>query len=168
MTHNNKWTIRPATLEDAGSIATIYSESILERNATMVSEPVSREAMEARIRGLHERESLVVATSATSEVIGWGIVKFYSDRGGYSAACETSLFVQKAARNKGVGNALQGELNKEAKRAGFHHIVVRIWAQNHSSIVLHEKHGFTMVGIQKEIGHVDQKWIDVAVMQCLL
>jgi L-amino acid N-acyltransferase len=168
MTHSPKWTIRTATLEDACSIAAVYSESILARNATMVLDPVSCEKMGEHIRSLHERESMIVATAKGGQVAGWGIVKFYSDRPGYASACETSLFVDAAFRNQGVGNAIQAELVQRARKAAFHHIVVKIWAQNKTSIALHEKHGFEMVGIQKEIGHVDQKWIDVAVMQCLL
>ncbi|NQV72346.1 N-acetyltransferase family protein [bacterium] len=168
MTQPPKWIIRTATQDDACSIASIYSESILARNATMVLDPVSYEKVSEQIRGLNERESIIVATTSHSLVVGWGIVKFYSDRPGYASACETSLFVDATYRNQGVGNAIQAELVQRARKAAFHHIVVKIWAQNQSSIVLHERHGFEMVGIQKEIGHVDQKWIDVAVMQCLL
>ena len=168
MTQSPKWSVRTATLDDACSIASIYSESILERNATMVLDPVSCEKMQHQIRGINERESIIVATTDHGQVAGWGIVKFYSDRPGYASACETSLFVDAAFRNQGVGNAIQAELVQRARKAAFHHIVVKIWAQNKTSIALHEKHGFEMVGIQKEIGHVDHKWIDVAVMQCLL
>ena len=32
---------------------------------------------------------------------------------------------------------------------------------------MHAKVGFLVVGVQKEIGHVDRQWIDVAVMQCI-
>ena len=168
MTQSSSWTIRKVLPADASRIASIYSEAILAHDATMILDPVSADEMADKIRSLGHRESILVATSQEDEVVGWGIVKFYSDRPGYTKACETSLFVDVAYRGKGIGPRIQAALMRQAKADEFHHIVVRIWAQNARSITLHEQLGFTMVGIQKEIGHVNQQWIDVAVMQCLL
>jgi len=33
---------------------------------------------------------------------------------------------------------------------------------------MHEKFGFTVVGTQREVGFVDETWVDVTIMQCLL
>ena len=63
---------------------------------------------------------------------------------------------------------IQPVLLKAAREAGFHHVLVRIWAANASSIAMHEKFGFTIVGTQQEVGYVDGRWIDITVMQCLL
>lgn len=160
--------VRPATTRDADQIAAIYSEAILARNATMILDPVSGIEMADKIESLHARETLLVVELPVEGVVGWGIVKFYSDRPGYSKACETSLFIDARFQGRGFGRLLQSQLLDAASKAGFHHVLVRIWAQNTTSIALHEKLGFTMVGIQKEIGHVDSNWVDVAIMQCLL
>ena len=159
--------VRPAILSDAPRIAAIYSEAILARNATMILDPVTVDQMSQKIQSLHVRESLLVASLPDEPIAGWGIVKFYSERPGYAKACETSLFIDANFRGQGLGTALQIQLIEAARKADFHHILVRIWAQNTSSISLHEKLGFTLVGVQKEIGHVDSKWVDVAIMQYL-
>ncbi|MDA1029600.1 MAG: GNAT family N-acetyltransferase [Bacteroidetes bacterium] len=163
-----EYAIRPATLSHADSVARIYTDAILARDSTMLLEPVSALEIETKLNQLSDRETILVAVDLKETVLGWGTVKFYSDRPGYRLTCETSIFVDGSYRGQGVGTDLQIALLDFARKTGFHHVLVRIWAQNHSSISLHSKLGFTLVGIQKEIGHVDSKWIDVAVMQCLL
>jgi phosphinothricin acetyltransferase len=102
------------------------------------------------------------------QIIGWGIVKLYSDRPGYARTCETSVFLRRAKTGRGLGSRLQKALLDSAKAAGFHHCLFRIWAANASSIAMHAKFGFTIVGTQNEVGYVDDKWVDVTIMQCLL
>jgi len=159
--------VRPASREDAASIAEIYSESILERDSTMVLDTVSAVDMQSKLDGLHARETILVAESGES-IQGWGIVKFYSDRPGYQHACETSVFVRRSLLGRGIGSQIQTGLMQSAQQAGFHHVLVRIWTQNEHSISMHEKFGFRTVGVQNEIGFVEGNWIDVTVMQCIL
>ena len=168
MTDIDPFSIRLATRRDAAPIASIYSKAILARNATMVLDPVSASEMEGKFSSLGPKESILVISESNDIICGWGIVKMYSDRPGYRLTCETSLFIDAAYRRRGLGKRLQLALMSQAQQSGFHHIIVRIWAANQGSIDLHKQVGFTMVGIQNEIGHVDHKWIDVAVMQCLL
>ncbi|MDA0874969.1 MAG: GNAT family N-acetyltransferase, partial [Bacteroidetes bacterium] len=123
--------------------------------------------VEEWLQRLHERESLLVLLEK-GMLQGWGIVKFYSDRPGYARACETSLFLRRSETGRGLGSRLQAALLDAAAAAGFHHIVVKIWAANASSIAMHRKFGFEVVGTQKEIGNVDDTWVDVTIMQCLL
>lgn len=159
--------VRRASLADAANIASIYNETILARDATMVLDPVTIGDMEKRLAGLDERESLWVLEEH-GLIQGWGVVKFYSERPGYARACETSVFLRRTETGRGLGSLIQPVLLDAARDAGFHHVLVRIWAANASSIAMHEKFGFTIVGTQNEVGHVDDKWIDVTIMQCVL
>ncbi len=147
-------------------IAEIYNESIRARDATMQMTYKTEADIEAMIEGLTERERLLVIESGDS-VQGWGILKRYSDREGYRFACETSVYMRRAIAGKrtGMGTALQSALMNLARELGYHHIVVKIWATNQISIRMHEKFGFEMVGIQREIGFSDGRWQDVAIMQ---
>lgn len=159
--------VRKARQEDTDAIAAIYTESILARDSTMVTDPVSGAEMLEGLSGLDPRETLLVAQEGES-VIGWGIVKLYSERPGYRLACETSVFLKRDHLGQGIGSLVQKELMASARNGGFHHVLVRIWAQNDSSIAMHRKFGFTIVGTQQEIGEMDGQWIDVTIMQCLL
>ena len=119
-----------------------------------------------RLAGLGEREALLVVTDP--EVVGWGIVKQYSDRLGYRVTGETSIYLDRGLRGRGYGSNLQQALMERCAAFGYHHIVARIWATNQGSIAFHQKFGYQLVGIQKEVGFLAGQWRDVAIMQCLL
>ena len=156
--------VRTAVASDAAAIAEIYTESILARDSTMHTEPWSQIRARELLDGLGDREAVVVLVSG-GVVAGWGILKRYSDRPGYRVACETSLYVRRDRAGRGYGTAIQQELHRRAEAHGYHHIVAKIWADNERSIGMHRKLGFTLVGIQKEIGMVDGKRRDIALMQ---
>ena len=60
------------------------------------------------------------------------------------------------------------ELLVVATLSGFHTVIARIGGGNDASIALHEKHGFTTVGIEREVGRKFGRWQDVVVMQTIL
>ncbi|GMQ81818.1 MAG: GNAT family N-acetyltransferase [Rhodothermia bacterium] len=159
--------IRAAVTDDASGIAQIYSESILARDSTMDTEPVSEADILLLLESLTKREAVFVILTE-SGLQGWGIVKEYSDRPGYAVACETSVYLFRESLRQGLGKLLQSRLLEFAQSAAYHHVVTKIWADNDSSIAFHRSCGFTLVGVQKEVGRVDGVWRDVAIMQCLL
>ena len=114
-----------------------------------------------------ERETILVA-EIDKDVVGWGIIKKYSDRPGYNLCCETSIYLKSTATKKGYGRVLQSALLEQVKTFGYHHVVAKIVASNQVSIEFHQKFGFKIVGIQQEIGFYGGRWYDMAIMQLLL
>lgn len=159
--------VRSAEADDAHVIAQIYSESILARDSTMDTEPVSDADMLLLLEALSNREAVLVVRTE-SGLQGWGIVKEYSSRPGYKVACETSVYLFRGSLRQGLGKLLQSRLLDFARSAGYHHVVTKIWADNEASISFHRSCGFTLVGIQNEVGYVDGVWRDIAIMQCVL
>lgn len=159
--------VRRASIDDAGVVSEIYTESILARDSTMDTEPFTLTDAEYLLGNLGPREGVFVVE--TEEMVrGWGVVKKYSERPGYSVACETSAYLFRSSLRIGLGRSLQMALHKFARSVGYHHIVTKIWADNDSSIAFHEACGFSLVGIQREVGRVDGVFRDVALMQCIL
>ncbi len=159
--------IRPAQPEDYGEIASIYNEAITHGGITMDGNVYGAQDIEAIVQKMNHREALLVADLAT-KVIGWGVIKRYSDRIGYQLCCETSTYLTFSETGKGYGNVLQEALMAEVKAYGYHHIVAKILAANQGSIRFHQRFGFEIVGIQKEIGFMNNTWHDVVIMQCIL
>ena len=62
---------------------------------------------------------------------------------------------------------LLSELVHLADEHGFHATFARIAGENPASIALHSKHGFEMVGVEREVGRKFGQWLDVTVMQRL-
>ncbi|EKV02155.1 sortase-like acyltransferase [Leptolyngbya sp. PCC 7375] len=159
--------IRPVQPQDYAAIASIYNEAIAHGGITMDGQPQTVQDIQAIVQKMHPREALIVA-DAGSSIIGWSIIKRYSDRIGYQFCCETSTYLSFSATGKGYGSELQKALMAKVKDYGYHHIVAKILAANQGSIRFHQRFGFDIVGIQKEIGFMNDTWHDVVIMQCIL
>lgn len=160
-------TLRDATIDDAARIAAIYNQSIDARDSTMQRARVSEEKVTSWIGGLGPREALLVLDSGRF-VAGWGVIRRYSDRGGYRYAAETSVYLDRGQTGRGWGSKLQEELIGRARSFGYHHLVAKVWADNARSVALHRKFGYEIVGVQSEIGRVEGDWVDVAILQKVL
>ncbi|MEO1673228.1 MAG: GNAT family N-acetyltransferase, partial [Cyanobacteria bacterium J06631_2] len=133
----------------------------------MDCEPYSGQKIQAIAEGFNSRE-LILVGEKDGIIIGWGIIKRYSDRTGYRLACETSIYLKFSERGKGFGRILQTTLLEKVKGFSYHHVVAKILAANQGSIKFHQQFGFELVGVQKEIGLIQGQWLDVAIMQLLL
>ncbi|MGF1601918.1 MAG: GNAT family N-acetyltransferase [Thermosynechococcaceae cyanobacterium] len=160
-------TVREAIESDYVAISSIYNQAIEAGGSTFHEQLVSADYFRTGGAKKRDRESLLVI-EGSGQVLGWGSVKQYSDRSGYRFCCETSIYLDAAARGQGHGSLLQKALLDKAAALEYHHIVLKIVASNQSSIRFHERFGFELVGIQKEIGFTHGRWHDVAIMQLLL
>lgn len=158
--------IRPARPEDAEAIARIQRQSVEAMDSTMAA-PATTEEILQQLGAMGEREAWLVVEES-DRVVGWGVVKQYSPRPGYRLCCETSIFLDRGLRGRGLGQRLQRELLDRAVALAYHHVVAKIWAENADSIRFHERFGYERVGVQREIGWVGNRWRDVAIMQKIL
>ena len=71
-------------------------------------------------------------------------------------------------RGKGLGHVLVGALLDRARERAYHTVMARVTGDNVVSIRLHERHGFHLVGVEREVGFKFERWQDVVLMQCLL
>lgn len=159
--------IRQFLPSDFQAIANIYNEAVLKGGITMDREPYSAQQIEELVGKFNPRETILVAEK-NNAVVGWGIIKKYSDRTGYRLACETSIYFTLSETKKGYGHALQAALLEQVETFDYHHVVAKILAANQGSIKFHQKFGFEKVGIQKEIGFYEGQWHDVAILQLLI
>ncbi len=159
--------IRPCISADYDAIAAIYNEAIATGSITFDTRPFAAQDIQAWMDKFCDRECLLVI-ERQQQILGWGIVKQYSDRPGYRVCCETSIYLTFAEKGQGLGKMLQTALLQKVAELGYHHVVVKIVATNDGSIAFHKRFGFEMVGVQKEVGHVDGRWQDVAIMQLIL
>ena len=68
----------------------------------------------AIVKKFNHRETILVAQKE-ERVIGWEIIKRYSDRPGYYLCCETSIYFSLASTGKGYGHSLQNALLEKGK-----------------------------------------------------
>ena len=159
--------IRDCTLADSATIAEIYNESIETGGSTMDTVKKSVGDVENMIRAFNERE-IILMMERDSYTVGWGIIKRYSDRYGYRTACETSVYLRHDEVRKGYGTRMKRALIERCRQFGYHHLVAKILSVNEGSIAYNIRLGYEVVGVQKEIGYINNKWQDVTIMQLLL
>ncbi|MFT4761730.1 MAG: L-amino acid N-acyltransferase YncA [Paraglaciecola sp.] len=167
LTLMEKWVIDAAKPADFATIAAIYNEYIRLGNATMVEKIHAATDIQQWVDNFNDREKLFVMRSK-KDVIGWGIIKRYSDRMGYRFACETSIFFTASALRKGYGSQMKKFLITLCKNLNYRHLVAKIFAQNTASIAYNLQLGYEIVGRQKKVGFKNGKWMDVVIMQYLI
>jgi phosphinothricin acetyltransferase len=158
-------TVRLATRADAGPISEIYNLEVTD--STLVFDLVPRTLDEQvewidRHAGAHPA---VVAVDAGGDVVGFGSLSPYRSRPAYATSVESSVYVRRDRRGRGVGRALMDELVRLARVHGFHCLIARIVGANEASIALHAGCGYAMVGVEREIGRKFGQWLDVVAMQ---
>lgn len=101
-------------------------------------------------------------------VLGFGLLAPYRDRPAYATTVEDSVYVHRDARGRGVGRAILEELLRLGAAQGFHTVIARISGANEASIRLHQACGFTLVGVEREVGRKHRQWLDVVELQRML
>lgn len=159
--------IRPAKGTDAEALRTIYNREVLESTVTLDLVPRTLTEQQQWIK---DRSGGLVALVATIDdtVVGFASLSFYRDRPGYRTSVENSVYVHHDHMRRGVGSTLLGELIDTAQSHGFHSMFARIVGPQPASVALHENHGFSLIGIEREVARKFNQWHDVALMQRLL
>ena len=163
---------------DAEPIMAIYNREIIETTTTFDLIPRDLIEQHAWIEDhLGAHPALVAiddqATSglrgARREVVtGFAALGPYRPRAAYATTVENSVYVAQECRGQGVGRLLLTDLIRTAADAGFHSMIARIVGENVASIRLHEACGFSVVGVEHEVGRKHGKWLDVVELQRLL
>ena len=159
--------IRLAKLSDAAAIAEIYNYEVLSGVATFDLVPKSLEEQRDWLRDRSGALPCIVAVQDDEVVVGWACLSKYRDRPAYGTSVENSIYIHPDHQGKGVGGLLMRDLLALADEHGFHATFARIAGENPASIALHVKHGFELVGVEREVGRKFGRWLDITVMQRL-
>lgn len=162
-----EYTLRPATGSDAEAICSIYNQGIEDRIATLETE---LRTPEERRRWLasHDARHPVIVAEHEGRVVGWGSLNVYNPRPAYRFVADFSIYVERAYRGRGVGSLMLARLVALAREHGFHKMVLSAFPWNTGGMALYAKLGFRTVGVYREQGQLDGRWVDTVVMEKLL
>lgn len=160
--------VRPATPDDAEAIRVIYNHEVEHTTATFDLVPRSLEDQRAWLAARSGAFSAIVAADDVGDVVGFSALSPYKERAAYRTSVEDSIYIRGDQQGRGVGRLLLSHLLDIATDSGFHAVFARIEAGGTASRRLHEACGFRLVGIEREVGRKFGRWLDVALMQCLL
>lgn len=159
---------RDATGDDAATVARIYNQGIEDRSATLETQPRTPEERAEWLAARGLRHPVIVAVDADGTVAGWGSLNAFSPREAYDHVADFSVYVARERRGRGVGDALLGALEARARALGYHKMVLAALPANATGMRLYERRGFRTVGVYREQGLLDGRWVDVIVMEKLL
>ena len=99
--------IHDATAVDAAAICRIYNQAIEDRIATLETEERTPEDRRAWLAARGLRHPVLVA-EADGVVVGWASLNVFNARRAYDHVADLSLYVERAARGKGLGGGSSG------------------------------------------------------------
>jgi L-amino acid N-acyltransferase YncA len=159
--------LRLARDADAVAICTIYNQGIEDRVATLETELRTPDERRQWMAARGPRHPVIVAQD-NGAVAAWGSLNPYSPRDCYRFVADFSVYVERAYRGKGAGSAVLTRLTELAREHGYHKLVLSAFPTNKGGMALYTKQGFRTVGIFKEQGMLDGKWVDTIIMEKLL
>jgi len=145
---------------DGAACAAIYAPHV-EGSAVSFEEraPAAAE-MAARIERCGAGHAWLVA-EREGEVVGYAYATAFNERPAYRWSASVSVYVAAGARGQGVGRALYEALFERLRERGFRMACAGITLPNAASVGLHQRLGFELVGVNREIGWKDGAWCDV-------
>lgn len=159
--------VRAATTADAEAICRIYNQGIEDRVATLETELRTPEERAAWLAARGPRHPVIVAED-NGPIIGWGSLNQFNARDAYRHVVDFSIYVERAYRGRGVGKVMLARLIELAREQRYHKMVLSAFPSNSGGMALYERLGFRTVGVYKEQGMLDGRWVDTIVMEKLL
>jgi len=98
-------------------------------------------------------------------VLAYGSLSPYRPKPAFARTLEDSVYVKRGHRGAGLGTLVLRELIRRARELGGHSMLARITSGNAASLRLHQKHGFSVVGVEREVAFKLGRWHDVTVLQ---
>jgi len=145
---------------DLNRVLEIYGEGLETKIATF-------ETVIPTIEGWHQshHSRLRFVADMEKQVEGWIALSPVSRREVYRGVGEISVYISDSARNQGLGTALMEKMIQESEKEGYWTLQSSIFERNQSSIALHSKVGFKVVGIREKIAQRDGEWQDTVIME---
>ncbi|GAA5207196.1 GNAT family N-acetyltransferase [Microbacterium kyungheense] len=139
--------IRVMERADWPAVERIYAQGIEDGEATFEVATPTWSAFDAgKLPALR-----FVAVAKDGAVCGWVAASPVSSRPAYRGVVEHSVYVDRAARGRGIGQLLLGAFIAAAEDAGVWTIQSSIFPENAASLRLHQAAGFRVVGRRERI-----------------
>ncbi len=157
--------VRLAIEADLPAIVGIANQGI-EEQATLDSEPRTLEERRQWLASHDARHPVFVAL-ADGQVVGWASLNSFNPRPAYRFVADLSVYVERSWRGRGIGSALMHELIAQGRSLSYHKLVLATFTHS-VALKMYEKLGFRTVGDYHEQGMLNDRWVDVRIMELIL
>lgn len=152
---------------DVEAVTAIYADAVLYGTASYEIEPPTREEVDARCRSLLAGGYPYLVAEAGGTVAGYAYAGPFRPRPAYRFMVEDSIYVDPAAKGRGIGRLLLAGLIEQATQRGFRQMLAVIGdgSPQSPSVRLHETLGFRHAGVVVGSGYKHGRWLDTVFMQ---
>lgn len=153
--------VRLATVADGAGVLAVYAPYIEDTAITFETTVPSAAEFEARMAAIIGDYPYLVVEEA-GVILGYAYAHRIGERAAYAWNAEVSIYFAPACTGRGWGSALLRALLDLLTLQGVRTAYSLITMPNEASLRLHEKQGFTTMGIQTRAGFKQGAWHDVA------
>jgi phosphinothricin acetyltransferase len=155
--------IRAASARDLPRLTEIYNHYVA---TTAITFDLEAYAVDERREWFEQfnntgRHRLLVAIVDDNLVGFAGSMRFRTKRA-YDPTIEMTVYCAPEATGRGIGTALYQRLFDSLQGEDIHAAVAAITLPNTSSVALHERFGFKLIGVLHEVGRKFNRYWDVA------
>jgi Sortase and related acyltransferases len=147
-------------LEDTPEVLEIYKPYILSSATTFELEVTDIEQFALRAQKYSQQFPWLVAKDGDT-IAGYAYAWTYRERAAYQWIVETSIYINKNYKKKGIGSTLYEVLFEILKLQQVHKAYALITLPNAASVGFHEKQGFRHFATFEKVGHKHGAWHDV-------
>lgn len=167
-------TIRDAKEEDAERLLDIYAPYVTDTAITFEYEVPTLEDFRGRIINVSRHYPWLVAITE-GRIVGYAYASPFHERAAYQWAVETSIYVDKNERGKGIGKMLHTALEERLKQQGILNMNACIAHPEqedeyltYDSESFHQRLGYTQVAHFHKCGKKFGRWYDMIWMEKLI
>ncbi len=158
--HGAVLSLRMARPGDGHALAVIYAPVVRDTAVSFEATPPTADAMAGRVEATLATHPWLVAERGDA-LVGYAYASPHRTRPAYRWSAETSVYVHRDARRKGVARRLYGALLAQLELLGFATALAGVTVPNEASVALHRALGFTRVGLYRRVGFKRGAWHDV-------
>lgn len=160
--------MRRVAIQDAERICEIYNYYVLNSTVTFDTEPYTLKMMENKIQSLMNGGYDYWVYEVDGLILGFCHLNEWKPRRGYRFTAETSIYVDKDFIGRGIGVVMMKHMLENVNKEKIHTILSCISLPNDSSVRVHERFGFQLAGLYKQIGFKLGEWRDVGYWQMMV
>jgi phosphinothricin acetyltransferase len=160
--------LRPVIENDAADLSDIYNYYVSNTCVTFETETVAAPDMAERIAESNAIPLPWLVAEAAGTILGYACASTWKGRCAYRFAVESTIYLGLQHTGRGIGLQLYSALIDAIKSSEMHAVIAGISLPNEGSIRLHERLGFKKVGHFEQVGHKQERWVDVGYWQLML
>lgn len=159
-------------VNDCCALLDIYSYYVENTAVSLEHKTPSEEEFAERIRRISSKYPYIKAVDECGIIVGYAYASTFKPRASYDWSVETTVYINRAFRHRGIGSELYSKLEKSLIDMGILNmnacIATPIGVDEYltdDSLKFHRKSGFLSVGVFNKCAYKFGHWYDMTWME---